>query len=234
MNRIFSVILMWVIPFSAAAQGKYFEVICEKGSFGNELIGRIRPVNDKSYVILNYRGRTQKQLFKAIQSYLKNRPALKPDHIDSSEGAFIVYRDFATVCGKEKCFADLVALTFIYVSPENDGTVKINLGSTSHIYSTIFDAKLRISPDNIVASDDDVPFNEIRYVQPSDGRTQSNISPNGGLIGLATSRKKEYRLAYPDSIFSPDGELVNPVNKEAIEAFLDGYVTDLKTFLDNN
>lgn len=70
-----------------------------------------------------------------------------------------------------------------------------------------------------------------KFIQPADGRTQSAVSPHGGLLGHATSRKVNYKMAYPDSIFDPDGKVVNPANKKIIEAFFDGYITDLDQFL---
>ncbi len=216
--------------FPAFSQGKYFEVVAEKSTYGGGLMGKVQPLNSQYYVTLSYKGKTQSQLLKAVQQYLKNRPALKLDHIDTtSDGKFLVYRDFATIGSKEKCFADLAGLTYIYVIPEKDGTIKLNLGLTSKIFASIFDAKLRISPGDDVMSDNDEPFNVYEIVQPADeGVLTSNV-----WLGTRT-RKRELKSAYPDSVFDPGGKVVNPVNKKLIEEFYDGYITDIKTFLDGN
>gem|GEM_PF-2633997 len=217
------------ISFSGYSQGKYFEVVVEKGSYDGRNYGKVRPLNNQYAVKLSYNGKSQKQLLEGILEYLKNRPTLKIDTILNG-GSCVVYRDFATVGNKQNCFADLTALTYLFAVPE-EGYISINNGSISKIYASVFDAKLRISPGGDVVSEEDVPFNEYKFVQPTDGRTQSAVSPHGGLLGHATSRKINYKLAYPDSIFDPDGKIVNPANKKLIEAFFDGYIADLDQFL---
>lgn len=215
---------------SIHAQGKYFEARVEKNDFSGGYYGRIAPVNNQHDVRLNTPGKNKQQLLEIVLKYLKERPALKIDTVIRGEGPVVVYRDFATIGTKEKCFADLVALTYIFVVPE-EGYVSVSLGTVSKIFASIFDAKLQISPDGVVVSDNDAPFNEYKFIQPADGRTQSKVSPNGGLVGLATSRKVPYKLAYPDSIFDPGGKIVNANNKKLIETFFDGYVSDLQAFL---
>ena len=155
----------------------------------------------------------------AIHQYIKARPQLK---IDSENSTYLYYRDFATICTMEKCMANLVALTYINIAPEN-GNVKVNLGITSKIYSTIFGAKLNINPDDIVVSENDVPFNEYVFSQ---GANQKK-SPIFQTV-------KELKLAYPESIFDSQGKIVNPANKATIENFYNGYVEDLKKFLNKS
>lgn len=232
MAKIYKIILIpcfVFVAFGTYAQGKYFEVVFDKPSAE----GKVIPFNNQEQVKLDYNGKSKKQLLIAVSKYLKERPGLKLDNIPEDDGTYLVYRDFATIGTKDKCLADLVASTLVYVTPEN-GHISIRLSLTSKIYASIFDAKLRISPDGTVGADDDKPFNEYKFVQPNDGKTQSKISPNGGLLGAATSGKINYKLAYPDSIFDPDGKIVNLTNKQIIEKFYDGYVIDLKNYLDKN
>ncbi|WP_436491078.1 hypothetical protein [Chitinophaga sp. ARDCPP14] len=232
MNYVFKTILaasLLAINFSGFSQGKYFEVAIEKGVFNGMDYGRIRPLNNQYDVKLPYGGKNRQQLLEGILEYLKNRPALKIDTV-LNNGSVVVYRDFATIGNKQNCFADLTGLIFLFAIPE-EGYISIRPGSNSKIYASVFDAKLRISPGDDVVSEEDVPFNEYKFIQPTDGRTQSAVAPHGGLLGKATSRKINYKLAYPDSIFDPDGKVVNPGNKKRLESFFDGYVTDLDQFL---
>lgn len=230
MNYTFKAILaamLLMLNFSGFSQGKYLEVVIEKGTYGS--YGRIRPLNNQFDVTLPYSGKNKKQLLEGILDYLKNRPALKIDTILNG-GTVVVYRDFATIGNKQNCFADLTGLVYMFAIPE-DGYISIRPSGNSKIFATVFDAKLRISPGGDVVSEQDVPFNEFKYIQPADGRTQSAVSPHGGLLGKATSRKIDYKLAYPDSIFDPDGKVVNANNKKIIESFFDGYIADLDQFL---
>ena len=144
----------------------------------------------------------------------------------------IIYRDFATIGSKEQCFADLVGLVYVYAIPEEDGTIKLDM-STSDLFASVNNAVLRITPDDNVASDADVPFNEYKYVQPADqtylssGSTASRI-----LLGSRTKRKKHsLKEAYPDSVFDPEGNVVNATNKVLIETFFNNYAEDLHNYL---
>ncbi|HEY8956911.1 hypothetical protein [Chitinophaga sp.] len=225
-KTIFAAMLL-ILNFSGFSQGKYFEVVIEKGTYGN--YGMIKPISGQYDVTLSYSGKNRKQLLEGILDYLKNRPTLKIDTVLNG-GTVVVYRDFATIGSKQNCFADLTGLIYMFAVPE-EGYISIRPGGNSKIFATVFDAKLRISPGGDVVSEQDVPFNEFKYIQPADGRTQSAVSPHGGLLGKATSRKIDYKLAYPDSIFDPDGKVVNTNNKKIIEAFFDGYIADLDQFL---
>lgn len=230
MNYAFKALLaasLLVINVSGFSQGKYFEVVIEKGTFSN--YGTVKPINNQYDIKLSYSGIKQRQLLGGILEYLKSRPALKIDTV-LNDGSVVVYRDFATIGSKQNCFADLTGLIYLYAVPE-EGYISIRSGGSSKIYASVFDAKLLISPGGDVVSEQDVPFNEYKFIQPVDGRTQSAVSPHGGLLGHATSRKINYKLAYPDSIFDPDGKIVNPANKKLLEAFFDGYVADLDQFL---
>lgn len=232
MRTVLNILLpagMLAFHLSGQAQGKYFEVITEKSVVNGALLGKVQPLGGQFDIKLSYPGKHRQQLLEGVLQYLKKRPTLKIDTI-LNKGSVVVYRDFATICRKDTCFADLTALTYMTVVPE-EGHLFIRVASNSKVFATIFDAKLRISPGGDVISEQDVPFNEFKYVQPADGRTQSSISPHGGLLGKATSRKIHYKLAYPDSIFDPEGKVVNARNKRIIEAFFDGYVADLDQFL---
>lgn len=237
MQHFLSVILLPALLFlslPAFSQEKYFEVVYEKNEFSNTYYGRAVVRNSKANrVRLEYKGKNRQQLQQQVLAYLKERPALKTDTVARTEWPFLSYHDFATLGTKEQCFADLVALTYIYVVP-GDGYISVDLGMSTKIYASIFEAQLKIDPGGNVVSDNDVPFNEYQYVQPRDGRTSSKVSPNGGLLGLATSRKINYKLAYPDSVFDPDGKVVNPANKKLIEDFYDRYISDLKDYLDKH
>ncbi len=213
---------------AAFAQGKYFEVTIEKGPVDNRNYGKISPLNGQYDIQLRFEGSNKKQLLDGVLLYLKNRPTIKIDTI-LNKGTCVVYRDFATIGNMKTCMADLTALTYFFVVPE-DGYLSFRTGINSKIYASVFGAKLSISPGDDVVSEQDVPFNEYKFVQPADGRTMSNIAP-GGLLGKATSRKVQYKLAYPESIFDPEGKVVNQHNKTTIEAFFDGYVTDIYDFL---
>lgn len=224
------IIIGMIAASGLQAQGKYFEARLEKNEFSGSYYGIVAPINKQPDIRLEAPGKNKQQLLDKVLQYLKERPALKIDTVIRGSGPVVVYRDFATIGTKEKCFADLVALTYVFVVPE-EGYVSVRLGAISKIFASIFDAKLQISPDGVVVSDNDAPFNEYKFIQPADGRTQSKVSPNGGLVGLATSRKVPYKLAYPDSIFDPGGKIVNANNKKLIETFFDGYVSDLQSFL---
>lgn len=213
--KILSIIGFLLISALAHSQEKYFEIVLAKDSYGL----MIKPLDNKKEIILSYSGKTQKQLMVAIHQYLKERPQLK---IDSENSTYLYYKDFATICTIEKCMADLVALTYINIAPEN-GNIKVNLGVASKIYSTVFGAKLNINPDDIVVSENDVPFNEYVFIQ-TENQKKSAIYQT----------VKELKLAYPESIFDAQGKIVNPTNKATIENFYNGYVADLKKFLDKN
>ncbi|EJL75809.1 hypothetical protein [Chryseobacterium populi] len=225
-------LMLLIISLHLYAQERYFEIRLEKNEFGGGYTGKVLPINDQQYVKLAYPGKTKEQLYDAVTDYVKSHSGLKLDYSNDTKKTFLAYRDFATIGDKKKCSADLVSLAYIMVVTDLKDTLLVSYSSTSKIFSTIFDAKLRISPGNDVISEGDIPFNEYKFVQPEDGRTQSSISPNGGLLGAATSRKINYKLAYPESIFDSSGKIVNLSNKKIIENFFDAYIIDLKNYLD--
>ncbi|SMC60259.1 hypothetical protein [Pedobacter nyackensis] len=232
-KAILTLVLIAVVHFGQA-QGRYFEAVCEKSTgnlFGDNLFGYIRPLNKQPAITfqLTNKSKSKAELMKLLQSYLKSRPALKVEEVVNGEGAYICYRDFASIGDKSKCYADLSGLTYVYAVPLDD-MIKIRIGLTSKIYATLNDAKLQISPSGTVVSDNDVPFGDYKYVQPGGYKTGNT----GGLIGKIKEKTKSPGLAYPDSIFDAEGNVVNPVNKQIIEAFYDGYINDLKKFLDEN
>lgn len=237
-HNLLLLLLLAIATASLSAQGKYFKVAAfpyDNPWSGNKFYGNIVPVIDQGggNAILSFGGKNKQQLYEGIMQYLKARPGflLKPK---STTEHLITYRDFTKVGSLDSCFADLVALTFVYAIPE-DGLVKISFGITSKIYATIFQAQLEITPDDIVASVGDKPFNEYRYVQPADESVvKSRSTAHTILLGSSTSYKTEKRslkVAYPDSVFDPEGNVVNPVNKRIIENFYDWFVADLNAFL---
>ncbi|MEY8762005.1 hypothetical protein [Chryseobacterium tongliaoense] len=215
------------------AQGKYFEVKTEIDESTGEYFGNVRPINDPEYVALAYPGKTKEQLYDAVVKYVKSHRGLKLDYTNDNKKTFLAYRDFATIGSKKTCGADLVSLTYITVVTDLKDTLLVKYSSSSKIFATVFDAKLTISPGNDVVSENDVPFNEYKFVQPGDERMRNSSFPNGGLISLVSSRKND-KLAYPESIFDPKGKIVNPSNKKVFEGFFDGYIIDLKNYLDEH
>ncbi|WP_363440485.1 hypothetical protein [Chitinophaga ginsengisegetis] len=226
--------IFMLLSIDTNAQGIYFQVKPQIDESTGGYIGRVQPVDDVQYVKLAYPGKTKEQLYDAVVNYVKSHRGLKLDYTNDVKKTFLAYRDFATIGDKTKCGADLISLTYIGVVTDLKDTLLVSYSIASRIFATIFDAKLTISPGNDVVSENDVPFNEYKFVQPGAGRTQSSISPNGGLLGAATSRKINYKLAYPESVFDPNGKIVNPGNKKIIEDFFDGYIVDLKNYLDKN
>lgn len=217
------------------AQERYFEVKPEINESAGGYIGKVQPTgDDPQYIKLAYPGKTKEQLYDAVVNYVKSHRGLKLDYTNDIKKTFLAYRDFATIGDKVKCGADLVSLTYIAVVTDLKDTLLVSYSRSSKIFSTIFDAKLVISPGNDVVSENDVPFNEYKFVQPGKGRTQSSISPGGGLLGAATSPNINNKLAYPESVFDANGKVVNPANKKIIEDFFNGYIVDLKNYLDKN
>lgn len=211
-------LFFWMGGINSFAQGKYFKVAIMKGASISS--GEVVPLNENDPSIqFDYNGKSQKQLLQGVLNYLKERPGLKLDTLFEGDGPFLAYRDLATIGMKEKCFADLTALTYIYVTPEN-GFLRLRLGMRTKIYATINDARLSVSPDGIVISENNVPFGSLQFIRPGD------YSNNG--------RKKKPGLAYPESIYDSEGKIINPTTKKLIEDFFDGYLIDLKNYLDRN
>lgn len=224
------ILLFLVTAYNTYGQSKYFEVVFDKDNTS----GGVMPLNNK--VRFYYQGKSKEELLTAVLKYLKERPSLKLDMIvkeDVGDGRFLVYRDFASIGTKDKCFADLIALSFMYVSWD-EGYVSMRLGATSTIFATIDSAQLRISPSGIVASENDVPFNEYKFVQPEYNEELAMSNARSILIGNPRAKKISLKEAYLDCVFDGKGKVINPVNKKIIEDFYDGYATDLKNYLDNN
>ena len=226
-----------VLSFCANAQGKYFKVVTKpyESSFINDkYYGAVVPANnaDGNSAILNFNGKSKQQLFDAVMDYLKARPALvfKPK---MSTPNLIIYRDFSNIGNMDSSFADLVGRTYVYAIPI-DGAIKISFGIGSKIYATIFNAKLQITPDDNVASIGDKPFNEYKYVQPADeGILESRSTARRMLLGGSgyKSGTRSLKEAYPDSIFDPEGNVRNIVNKRIIERYYDWFAADLYGFI---
>ena len=239
-NRLYIYLLACAcigLSFSANGQGKYFKVVTKpyNNSFINDkYYGVVVPLNnnDGTNAILNFNGKSKQRLFDAVMDYLKARPALvfKPK---MSTPNLITYRDFSNIGTMDSCFADLVGRTYVYAIPL-DGAIKISFGMGSEIYATIFNAKLQITPDDNVASIGDKPFNKYKYVQPADeGILESRSTARQMLLGGSSykSGKRSLKEAYPDSIFDPEGNVRNTVNKRIIERYYDWFAADLYSFL---
>lgn len=221
-----------LLSIGTNAQGRYFEIKPEINEATGGYIGKVQPVDDVEYVKIAYPGKTKEQLYDAVVNYVKSHRGLKLDYSNDAKKTFLAYRDFATIGDKKKCAADIISLTYIGVVTDLKDTLLVSYSRASKIFSTIFDAKLTISPGNDVVSENDAPFNEYKFIQPGAARGQRSIS-NGGLITIAPAGKND-KLAYPESIFDPNGKLVNPGNKKIMEEFFDGYIVDLKNYLDKN
>ncbi len=179
------------------------------------------------YALLEYPGKSKQQLHDAALKYVR---AVKQFVFEDDNNSYVRYSDFAYIGTKEKCFADILALTNVYVLPF-DGSIQIAINP--QIYSTIFGAKIQVLKYGEVVSVDDVPFNIYQPIQPGNYTTHngSNGSPFGNLVH---KQKYEPKWAYPESVFDPDGNVVNQTNKEIIENFFSNYVVGLKNFLDKN
>ncbi|OOG19774.1 hypothetical protein BWD42_07695 [Sphingobacterium sp. CZ-UAM] len=209
------VALLLIVTFSFG-QGEYFEVVCKKvNGTQNEYTGRLEPLNNQSSIVLEYKGKTKKQLMQAVIKYIQERKGFWIDKMqeeDGSYGAFITFGDFASIGDILKCKANLVSSTRMNIRFQNDG--KLLLSEGSWIYASLFsNVQYRISRGGLVFSEGDTPFNDYKFIQP---------------------QSKNEQLAYPESIFDADGKLVNPTNKKIIEDFYDAYVIDLKNYLDKN
>ncbi len=196
----------------AFAQGKYFEVVSKKSNGSKTYNGYVMPANGQGYVVLSYQGKTKEQLRSAVFNYIKARPSLWIVKL-SDRDERIEYGNFATIGDTSKCIVNLVSSTRVDVEPDN-GQLKLYIGIFNQIYSSLYGtARFLISRDGVVVSENETPFNEYKFVQPD-------------------SRKEA--LAYPESVFDTNGKVVNPANKKTIEGFYDGYVADLKSYLDKN
>lgn len=227
MKKAALLLLLLACCYRSFSQEKYFAVNYYKATgrgWGDGAYGRVEINNPQHEVSLPFKGKTPEQLYNGLLSYMKNRPGLKITYNKGVKSGFFQYRDFSFIGTKDKCFADLVALTYIGVVFDKPDSILITLGVTSKIFASIFDARLQITPDDDVASVNDAPFNEYQCMQPADERV---------MVTSTRTQKRELKQAYPDSVFDPDGKIVNAYNKELIEKYFDNYITDLKTYLED-
>ncbi len=231
-------VLLTLLVTSVQAQEAYFAIKFSKGSpayYENLSKGRIllmgapnasiAPVSasdqaDNYTLKLDFKGKSKQQLIDAVLAYVDSHPEYVLKTPGQGFKAGICYRDFSVIGGEEKYGADLIALTLVHVYP-GEGNLQIAIIGDSNIYSTIFKAKLRITADDRVASDDDLPFNTIKYVQPPTR-----------LTGKRSGVKEGYGLAYPESVFDGEGNIINQASKDVIEQYYNALVKDLKAFID--
>lgn len=216
----------------AFSQQKYFSINYYKATGKGWMEGptaKLEITTKEVYIPLAFKGKTPKQFYDALRSYLKNRPGFKIGFDKGVESGFFAYRDFSIIGNKDKCFADLVALAYINIVFDHPDTLLVRLGVTSKVYASIFDAKLQITPDDDVASIDDAPFNEYQFMQPDDERVLTSNAWTG-----THTKKRALKQAYPDSVFDPDGKVVNMYNKNLIENHFDQYIIDLEKYLREN
>ena len=216
----------------AFSQQKYFSINYYKATGKGWTEGptaKLEIATKEVYIPLAFKGKTQKQFYEALHGYIQSRQRFKIDFDKGVGSGFFAYRDFSVIGNKDKCLADLVALTYVTIVFDHPDTLLVRVGATSKIYASIFDAKLLITPDNDVASVDDAPFNEYQFMQPDDERVLTSNAWTG-----TRSKKRELKQAYPDSVFDPDGKVVNMHNKNLIENFFDQYIIDLEKYLREN
>lgn len=173
---------------------------------------------------MEFKGRTQKQIIAAVFKYVKERPAYVLHDADTTGAVtfgnvpHISYRDFRLLCPEKTCKADIVALAYVHVYFEGD-KIGVHIRNDTEIYSTIFNAKLRITPEGKVASDDDLPFNELQYIRPEDK------------VKVSEFKNSSDGDAYPESIFDSKGNILNQSAKDAIEQYCNDLMNDLKAFI---
>ncbi len=173
---------------------------------------------------MEFKGKTKKQLIAAVLKYIKTRQAYVLQEADTTGKAtlgnipHISYRDFRLICPEKNCKADIIALAYIHIYFEGD-KINVNLENDTEVYSTIFKAKLRITPEGKVASDDDLPFNLFQFVRP-----ETKVKVN-------KFKNSNDGDAYPDSIFDSKGRILNQPAKDALEKYFNDLMNDLKAFI---
>ena len=225
----------FLLQGKAQAQGKYFgvyftkqkikNVFGRKQDFVNAYVGLVAtPQTTKTgNIVLEYPGKTKKQLHDAVVKYVHSYSGFVLKDDDSI--AHLHYRNFAYIGTKDKCMADLLAIT-VWGVATGDGALHIGW-SRNDMYSTIYGAKLQVTKFDEVISENDVPFNQYLIAQPLE---KLQIGAYRGVF----TKTADLKLAYPESVFDPEGNVINPANKKIIEDFYDGFITNLKNYLDKN
>jgi hypothetical protein len=156
-------------------------------------------------IVLNFKGKNKKQLLSLVKKYCDEAKF----KIRKETSDFVVYRDFSTICTKDKCFSDLISKSII-TAAVFDGKVELYLNYT--IYTSLFDAKLLINDNDDVASENDVPFSEYSF--------ENKWTDATGLDAV-----------YPECVFDAKGVLKNPIVKAKIEEYYDFYGNDLSQYI---
>ncbi len=234
--KFFAILSSVLIHFQVvSAQGYYevrSEVIERKDVVGKKmklLQVALKTTTGTPFISFAFPGKNTKQLHDAVLGYVKTLTTAYPyyyklqidDHVSG-----ISYRCFETVGMHDSCFADIYALTYMNVIPSND-TLYVQVSPVSQLYATAFHAQLQITSTDAVASVNDVPFNFYSFIQPS------MVLQEGGQA-IWSRKTIPMRLAYPESIYDPEGNIVNAYNKQVIERFYDHHLVALKKYLDKN
>ncbi len=225
--RFYAIAVMICLSATCFGQEKFFELKFhgeDRSFIYAQMESVVRP--GKQYINIKFKGKTRQQLVAAVLKYIRDRPAYVLHDADSTgASAFagiphISYRDFRLVCPEKTCKADIVALAYIHIYFAGD-TVNVNLQMDTEIYATIFKAKLRITPEGKVASDDDLPFNVLMLVRPE------------SKVKVGKFKNSSDGDAYPDSIFDSKGNILNQPAKEALELYYNDLMNDLKSYITN-
>lgn len=197
MKKTVVLILLSIIVKTSIAQGSYFT--CNET--GIYLTG--------GSVTITLPNQTKEKVKQHILSFIKERKYVyKPFY--SGEN-MISFRDFATICGKTNCGADLIAKVLFHLTYDS-GFVKITLDN--EIYSSFYGGELVINGNDDVASKNDVPFAPYEFQVP-----------------------EQYASEYPESVYSFNKKgkttLKNPEVQKILLAFFNWYITDIKSYLEN-
>lgn len=215
--------LFWCAT-TCLAQEKFFELKFH-GEDRSYIYAQMEAVGTGEKSIgMEFKGKTQKQLVMSVLKYVKSRPAYVLQDADTTGAAtlgntpHISYRDFRLICPEKTCKADIIALAYVHVYFKGD-KIGVHIRNDTEIYSTIFNAKLRITPEGKIASDDDLPFNILQFIRP-----ETKVKVNKFIMSNDGD-------AYPESIFDSKGRILNQPVKDALERYCNDLINDLKTFI---
>lgn len=197
MKSILAILVLTVVFKTTSGQESYFT--CDE--FAVYLT--------KGNITINLPNLSKEKVKQKIQSFIKERNYVyKPYYSNES---LISFRDFATICNKNKCGSDLIAKTVFHLAYDS-GFVKISFDN--EIYSSFYEGELVINDNDDVASKKDIPFAPYEIQVP-----------------------EEYSKEYPESIYTFNkkgkNKLKNPEVQKNILAFFDKYIADIKSYLEN-
>jgi len=197
MKNILAIIILIGVFKTASGQESYF-TCSELGVY----------LNNRS-VRINLSNLSKEKVKQKIQSFIKERNYVyKPYYSNES---LISFRDFATICDKSKCGADLIAKTIFHLEYDS-GFVKITLDN--EIYSSFYGGELLINDNDDVASKRDIPFAPYEFQIP-----------------------EKFANEYPESlyVFNKKGKIKvkNPEVQKIILSFYNQYIADMKSYLEN-